>query len=168
MILLLATLIFVPMLFELWLSQRNERELRAMGSVEPEGDVYLLMQVAYPFIFLAILAAAWLRPVPVDTLVAAGFAIFIGAKVLKYWAILSLGVRWTFRVLVPPGSTPLTLGPYRVLRHPNYAAVMGEIAGAATIAHAPVVGAAALAVFGILILMRIRIEERALGFRQSS
>jgi protein-S-isoprenylcysteine O-methyltransferase Ste14 len=45
---------------------------------------------------------------------------------------------------------------------------MGEIAGAATIAHAPVVGAATLAVFGILILMRIRIEERALGFRQSS
>ena len=166
LITLLATLIFVPMLFELWLSQRNERELRAMGAVEPEGDVYLVMQVAYPLIFLAILAAAWLRPVPVDTLVAAGFAIFIGAKLLKYWAILSLGVRWTFRVLVPPGSTPLTLGPYRLLRHPNYGAVMGEIAGAATIAHAPVVGAVSLAVFGTLILLRIRIEERALGFRR--
>lgn len=165
LILLLGTLVFGPMVFELWLSRRNERELRAMGAVEPAGDVYALMQVAYPLVFLAILAAAWLRPAPIDATVAAGFAVFVGAKLLKYWAIQSLGVRWTFRILVPPGSTPLTLGPYRVLRHPNYVAVMGEIAGAATIAHAPVVGAVALALFGALILMRMRVEERALGFR---
>lgn len=164
LILLLATIVFVPMLFELWLSRRNERELRAMGAEDAEGDVYALMLVTYPLVFLLILNAAWVRPVPVDTTVAAGFAIFVGAKLLKYWAILSLGVRWTFRVLVPPGSTPLTLGPYRVLRHPNYVAVMGEIVGAATIAHAPLVGAVAFAVFGGLILLRIRVEERALGF----
>lgn len=165
LILLLGTMVFVPMLFELWLSRRNERELRAMGAVEPAGDVYALMQVTYPFIFLVILAAAWMRPGRVDAAVAAGFALFVGAKLLKYWAILSLGVRWTFRILIPPGSVPLTLGPYRILRHPNYAAVMGEIAGAAMIAHAPVVGAVSLAVFGTLILLRIRLEERALGFR---
>ena len=164
--LLLATIVFVPMLFELWLSRRNERELRRIGAVEPAGDVYPLMQLAYPLAFLVILYAAWRDPAPMGATVAAGFAIFVGAKLLKYWAILSLGARWSFRVLVPPGSTPLATGPYRFLRHPNYLAVMAEIAGAATLAHAPIAGAVALVTFGALILLRVRVEERALGVRR--
>ena len=163
--LLLATIVFVPMLFELWLSRRNERELRRMGAVEPRGDVYRLMQVVYPFIFLVLLYTAWVDPAPMGAAVAAGFALFVGAKLLKYWAILSLGVRWSFRVLVPPGSTPLVSGPYRFLRHPNYLAVMAEITGAAIIAHAPLAGALAFILFGALILLRVRVEERALGGR---
>jgi isoprenylcysteine carboxyl methyltransferase (ICMT) family protein YpbQ len=42
---------------------------------------------------------------------------------------------------------------------------MGELAGAALIAHAPLTGGLALAGFGALLLLRIRIEERALGLR---
>ena len=162
---LLATIIFVPMLFEWWVSLRNERQLRAMGAIEPSDDVYAWMQVAYPLSFVLILVAAWWRSPTVNVAVAAGFTIFVGAKALKYWAIASLGVRWTFRVLVPPGSAVVTAGPYRTLRHPNYVAVLGEIAGAATIAQTPVVGAAVFASFGTLILLRIRVEERALGLR---
>lgn len=164
--LLLATIVFGPMLIELWLSRRNERTLRRMGALEPEGDVYALMQVAYPLTFVAILYAAWAETPPKGTAVAAGFAIFVGAKLLKYWAILSLGMRWSFRVLVPPGSTPLASGPYRFLRHPNYVAVMGEIAGAAIIAHAPLIGGLAFVLFGALIVLRVRVEERALGVRR--
>lgn len=166
LILLFATMIFVPMLFEAWLSGRNERELRAMGAVEPTGDVYGLMLVAYPLAFLAMLFEGSARDLHRDMFVVAGFTVFVGAKLLKYWAILSLGVRWTFRVLVPPASTPVTAGPYRLSRHPNYVAVVGELLGAALFAHAPIAGTAAICVFGVLILLRIRIEERALGFRR--
>lgn len=166
LILLLATLVFVPMLFEGWVSRRNERELRAMGAVEPVGDVYGLMLVAYPLAFLALVFEGAARDPGRDTFVAAGFTIFVGAKLLKYWAIQSLGVRWTFRVLVPPASTPVTAGPYRLVRHPNYVAVMGELLGAALFAHAVIAGPASLAVFAVLILLRIRIEERALGLRR--
>jgi methyltransferase len=106
-LLLLATAAFVPMLFEAALSRRNERQLRAMGAAEPHDDVYWIMQAAYPAAFVAMLIEGWLRGPLVDVHVAGGFAVFVGAKLLKYWAILSLGVRWTFRVLVPPGSTAL-------------------------------------------------------------
>ena len=164
-VLLLATLVIVPMMFEALLSRRNERELRAQGAAEPHDDVYWVMQVAYPAAFLAMLFEGWRRGPVVDIHVAAGFAIFVGAKLLKYWAIVSLGVRWTFRVLVPPGSTRVLTGPYRALRHPNYVAVIGELTGAALIAHAPFAGAVALVGFGALILLRIRVEERALGLR---
>lgn len=164
-LLLLATIVAVTMLFEASISRRNERELRSQGAAEPHDDVYWLMRVVYPAAFLAMLAEGWRRGALVDVHVAAGFALFVGAKLLKYWVIMSLGVRWTFRVLVPPGSTRVLTGPYRLLRHPNYLAVMGELAGAALIAHAPVTGGLALAIFGALILLRIRVEERALGLR---
>jgi len=160
---LVATMILVPMLGEWWVSTGNERELRAQGAVEPAGDVYALMQVIYPASFIAIIVEGARRDPYLDVLVAAGFTIFIGAKALKYWAIATLGVRWTFRVLVPPASTVVTGGPYRVMRHPNYVAVTGELLGAALVAHAVVAGPLAIAVFGLLILLRIRIEERALG-----
>lgn len=164
-LLLLATIVFVPMLVEASLSRRNERQLRAMGAAEPHDDVYWLMQVAYPVAFLAMIGEGWRRGPLVDVHVAAGFALFVGAKLLKYWTIIVLGIRWTFRVLVPPGSTRVLVGPYRLLRHPNYLAVVGEIVGAALIAHAPVTGTIATLGFGALLLLRIRVEERALGLR---
>ena len=164
-LLLLVTIVFVPMIFETLVSRRNEQQLRAMGAAEPHDDVFWMMQVAYPLAFVSMVVEGWLRGPVVDVHVAAGFATFVGAKLLKYWAILSLGVRWTFRVLVPPNSTRTLEGPYRLLSHPNYVAVLGEIAGAALVAHAVMSGGLALLVFGALILLRIRVEERALGMR---
>ena len=123
------------------------------------------MLVAYPGLFAAMLLEGWLRGPRVDVMVAAGFAVFIGAKILKYWAIVSLGVRWSFRILVPPDSMPIVAGPYRLIRHPNYVAVLAEFAGAALVARAPIAGIVALLGFGALIALRIRLEERALGYR---
>ncbi len=161
-VLLLATA-FVPMILEAKRSQRNEVELRRRGAVEPRQDVYRLMRVAYPACFAAMVAEGWTRPPAGARGLAAGAAVFVGAKALKYWAVSTLAERWTFRVLVPPDDPPVTTGPYRWLRHPNYAGVAGELAGMAVLANAPVTGLLAFAGFGALLLARIRVEERALG-----
>lgn len=158
----LLLLAFGPMLLEARRSARNERALRALGAREPAGDVYPLMQVAYPACFLAMIAEGWLRAAEPDAVFSAGLVVFLSAKALKYWAIGTLGSRWTFRVLVPPRSTRIMGGPYRWLRHPNYAAVAGELAGLGLMAHALVAGPLSLALFGLLMLLRIRVEERAL------
>jgi methyltransferase len=159
---LLAALAFIPMFYEATRSRRNEQALRAMGAREPAGDVYALMQVLYPACFLAIILEAWLRGTSVDALFSVGAVVFLSAKALKYWAIGTLGWRWTFRVLVPPRSTRILTGPYRFVRHPNYVAVAGELVGMALMARAVVAGPLSLALFGLLMLVRIRIEERAL------
>jgi methyltransferase len=152
-----------PMLVEAWYSARNEQRLRARGAVEPAGDVYGAMQMVYPACFLAMILEGWIRhPAPPDTAIT-GAGLFLAGKALKYWAIASLGERWTFRVLVPPGSRRTTAGPYRFIRHPNYVGVAGELAGMALLAGAPVAGIIALSVFSALMLARIRVEERALG-----
>jgi methyltransferase len=122
-----------------------------------------VMQVAYPGCFAALLAEGALRHPAWDGWTAAGWAVFAAAKALKYWAIASLGTRWTFRVLVPPGEDRIVRGPYRWMRHPNYIAVAGELIGAALAMHAIVAGIPAVALFSFLMLRRIRIEENALA-----
>jgi methyltransferase len=154
---------FVPMIAEALRSRQNERRLREAGAIEPARDVYAVMQVAYPASFGAMIAEASLRHPPMSRPAIAGAILFGLSKALKYWAIGTLGTRWTFRVLVPPGSPRITSGPYRHLRHPNYVAVAGELGGMALMARSSVAGPLAIVLFGTLIVLRIRIEERALG-----
>ena len=91
-----------------------------------------------------------------------GLILFMLAKALKWWAMASLGTRWTFRVLVPPGAPLVTRGPYRRFRHPNYVAVVGELVGVAMVLGTPVTGAVSTVVFGALMWRRVRVEEAAL------
>ena len=155
--------VFLTMAIELRRARRNERAQRARGGIEPRGDVYNAMRVAYPAAFAAMLIEGALRGGARGPLLAAGTALFAAAKALKWWAIVSLGPFWTFRVIVVPGLPLVTRGPYRWLRHPNYVAVMGELAGVALMTMAVVSGLAAMAGFGALVLRRIGVEERMLA-----
>jgi methyltransferase len=158
-----AAAVFLVMLGEAVLSRVNEAALRKRGAVEPPDDVYRTMQWAYPAAFAAmVVEGAWRGPAPAAVLLG-GLAIFGLAKALKMWAIISLGELWSFRVLVLPGRALVTTGPYRVMRHPNYVAVLGEILGVALTVWAPATGAIALAGFAALLRRRIAVEERALG-----
>jgi methyltransferase len=158
---LLAALLM--MIGEAVLSAHNERVLRARGAVEPAGDVYRLMRWAYPASFVAMaIEGALTGPAPREVLLL-GFLVFGYAKALKIWAVSALGVRWTYRVLVIPGAPLVTRGPYAFVRHPNYVAVVGELAGMAMIVWAPVSGTLAVIGFGALMMRRIAVEDRALG-----
>ena len=160
---LLLALAFLPMALEARLAASHDRALRSSGAAEPKDDVLPLMQVAYPAAFLAMAFEAWARRAQPNKWFIAGTVVFALAKAIKYWAIATLGERWTFRVLVPPDSTRIASGPYRFMRHPNYLGVMGEIAGMALMAQAPIAGTLSIVIFGILIARRIRVEERALA-----
>jgi methyltransferase len=156
-------LVFASMMLEAHLSRAHERKLRRLGAREPAGDVYLWMQFLYPAGFLLMIGEGVLRGAPVDRVAVCGAAVWTAAKALKYWAIATLGDRWTFRVLVPPASVRLVAGPYRWLRHPNYVAVVGEFAGVMMAMHAWYSGAPGITAFVALIARRISIEERALA-----
>jgi methyltransferase len=161
--LIAGLLIFTAMIAEAIVSARHDRALRGRGAIEAPGDVYTVMQLAYPGCFLVMIGEGWLRHAGWDAFTAAGCALFVGAKALKYWAIASLGERWTFRVLVPPGSPRTVTGAYRWLRHPNYVAVAGELIAVALAMHAVVTGIPAVAGFTLLMWRRVGIEENALA-----
>jgi methyltransferase len=158
--------VFLLMLLELQIAVFNDRALRARGAIEPPDDVFRIMQFAYPGAFLLIgldaLRHEWLS----RDIVLLGLLLFGWAKALKFWVIRTLGSRWSFRVMVIPGLPLIRSGPYRWVRHPNYLAVLGEIAAIAVALSTPIGGIVSLVGFGWLLRKRIQVEERALGMRR--
>jgi methyltransferase len=149
---------------ELLVSSRNARRALAEGAVEAGRGHYPVM-VAFHAAFLAACAAEPLllpRPWPQAAALAALAAALL-AQALRWWAVASLGGRWTTRIVVRPGAAPVTGGPYRWLAHPNYLAVAVELLAVPLIGGA--VYTALLATLGNAALLAVRIpaEERALG-----
>ena len=119
----LVAFVVAQRLAELVLARRNTARLKAQGAVEFGAAHYPLI-VALHLAWL--MAMAWLgHDRAVDP---AWLALFIMAQAGRVWVLASLGGRWTTRVLVLPGTPPVSRGPYRWLRHPNYVVVAVEIA----------------------------------------
>src|SRR6266516_4740341 len=147
----LAVVIFGFMIVEARRAARNERAQRDRGGVEARGDVYNAMRVTYPAAFAAMMVEGLFRGAPAAILITSGATLFAAAKLLKWWAITTLGRFWTFRVIVVPGSALVASGPYRWLRHPNYVAVVGELVSVAVMTGASISGPVATVVFMALL-----------------
>src|ERR1041384_4961263 len=98
--LILFAVVFGAMLVEARRAAANERAQRARGGFEPADDVYNIMRVVYPGAFVAMFVEGAVRGAAPLPALGAGAAIFLAAKALKWWAIVSLGPFWTFRVIV--------------------------------------------------------------------
>ena len=157
------SVVILLMLVELRISRQNERALLSRGAITPHDPVYGTMRWAYPAVFVAMAVEGMLTTPPPRALVIAGVGVFAAAKLLKFWAIATLGERWTYKVLVLPGATLVASGPYRFMRHPNYVGVVGELIGMALITEARFSGPAGVLFFSWLLSRRIQAEDRALG-----
>ncbi len=158
----LIAVVFGLLVVEARRAALNERQQRARGGIEPRGDVYRWMQLAYPGAFAAMIVEGALSELPARGVMLFGLACLVGGKVLKWWAIIALGPCWTFRVIVVPGDMPVRSGPYRFLAHPNYAGVVGELVGVGLLSGARITGPLAMVVFGALMARRVAVENRAL------
>jgi methyltransferase len=161
---LVLLVVMLMMLAESLVSRSHERTLREQGAVEPPGDVYATMLWAYPGAFVAMAVEGILAGPPATFVAAAGVILMAASKTLKWWAMASLGVRWTFRVLIVPGAPLVTHGPYAIWRHPNYIAVVGEFLAMALMSNARISGPVTTLLFSWLMWQRIRVEERALRY----
>jgi methyltransferase len=145
-------------LAELWWARRNERGLLAEGGIE-YGNTHLPLMIA---LHTAWLAGLWLlasdRPVDPIFLV-----IFVLLQIARLWVLLTLGRRWSIRVIVIPGEKLVARGPYRLLRHPNYAVVVGEIAVVPLAVGMPVYALVFSVLNAAVLAIRIRAENAALA-----
>ena len=161
--LVIAAIVYLPLAIEARRAASNERAQRGRGGVEPPDDVYEAMRVAYPAAFLLMIVDGALGGKSEPSTIAAGLALFAAAKALKWWAIATLGPAWTFRIIVVPGAPLVLKGPYRFVRHPNYIAVVGELLAVAIVTGSRIGGPIAVIGFGLLLLKRIVVEDRALA-----
>ena len=119
----ILTFVTAQRLVELPIARANTVRLLAAGGHEVGARHYPLI-VAVHVAWLACLW--WLAPGSSINLVLLG--LFALVEVGRIWVLQTLGARWTTRIIVVPGETLVARGPYRFVRHPNYAVVAAEIA----------------------------------------
>ena len=161
---LLIPLAILQRLSELRIAKRNETALRKRGAVEYGRDHYPAIVTMHTFWFIVMIAEIIILSRPVNPFWQVLLPVWLGAQGLRYWTLRTLGERWTTRVLVIPGEKPVTGGPFRYLRHPNYLAVVVEILVLPLIFSCYVTAITFSLVNAVMLRIRIRTEER--GWRE--
>ena len=149
---------------ELYIAHRNAARAFAAGAVEIGQRHYRVMVGFHAAFLVACAVESILRgsgapaAVAVPAIVAELFAQF-----LRYWVIFTLRSQWNTRIIVFPDAKPVTSGPFRFARHPNYLAVAIEVVAVPLIGGAWVTAIVFSLGNAILLMVRIPAEERALG-----
>lgn len=158
---LIVGLIALERLAELVVARRHTRVLLAEGGYEIGRGHYPLIVALHAGWLIAVYAAA-----PDAAPVWGWIAVFVLLQAARYWVIATLGRYWTTRIIVMPSAPLVTRGPYRLLRHPNYAVVIAEIA-VLPLAFREIAIAAVFSALNLAVLWwRIRTENGALDMRR--
>ena len=118
----LLSFVTAQRLAELVYARRNEARLRARGAVEHAPEHYWSIVALHAAWLTGLWLAATDKPVEPIWLL-----IFVVLQVLRLWVLATLKERWTTRIIVLREAPLINGGPYRFVRHPNYAIVVAEI-----------------------------------------
>jgi methyltransferase len=153
---LLLGLVTAERIAELYLARRNTAALMAKGAVEIAPGHYpaIVLMHALWLASLWVFGATRINP--------AWLAIFLSLQVLRVWTLVTLGPRWTTRIILLPGAPLVANGPYRFVSHPNYLVVVGEIATLPLCLGLLWIALVFSAANAILLFIRIRAETIAL------
>lgn len=159
----MIALVGLERIFELGVAIRNQRWLRSRGAVEVGAEHYPVMVAMHCLFLVSCLTEVWLLHRQFHPLLAiCMLSLLILSTLGRYWVMATLGRRWTTRILCLPGEPTITNGPFRLLRHPNYAAVTCEIFALPMVHTAWVTAIMFSAANALLLKKRIRVEEEAL------
>lgn len=152
--------LIVQRLSELVLSRRNTAAALARGATETGAGHYAYI-IALHVIWIAAIATFGAAN-PVDWRFLAVFALL---QALRVSTIVSLGERWTTRIIVDDAPLVRT-GLYRWLRHPNYWVVVAEIFVAPMVLGLPWIAIGFCVPNAVMIAIRMRAEDRALASKR--
>ena len=161
---LLIVAVAVERVAELVVSARNLTWSRARGGVEFGARHYPAMVALHT----GLLVGCLVEPVALHRpfLPALGWpmiVIVVAAQGLRWWCIATLGHQWNTRVVVIPDAPLVTAGPYRILSHPNYVAVVVE-GIALPLVHTAWITASVFTVLNaVLLRTRVKVENAALA-----
>jgi methyltransferase len=161
---ILIVLVGLERLAELVVSKRNAAWSFARGGVETGFSHYPPMVVLHTGLLVGALVEGYSRRPDVPAALAwSMLALVVLSQALRWWCIATLGRQWNTRVIVVPGMTPVRRGPYAVIPHPNYVAVVVE-GIALPLVHACWITAVVFSVLNaVLLTVRLRVENAALA-----
>jgi methyltransferase len=161
---LLIAAIAVERIAELVVSKRNLAWSKARGGSEFGAGHYPLMVVLHVGLLVGCLAEPLLAHRPfIPALGWPMLVIVLAAQGLRWWCITTLGHQWNTRVVVIPGAVRVTGGPYRVIPHPNYVAVIVEGIALPLVHTAWLTAVVFTLLNAALLSARIRVENSALA-----
>jgi methyltransferase len=148
---------------ELVIARRNLSWSRSHGGAEFGARHYPLMVVLHTGLLAGCLVEAiGLRRVFIPALGWPMLVIVLAAQGLRWWCIATLGRQWNTRVVVVPGAARVSTGPYRLMSHPNYVAVVAEGAALPLVHTAWITALVFSALNAALLRTRIKVENAAL------
>lgn len=161
----LGLLLVVALLriYELQISRRHQREMVARGASKVIDPVFRPMVLLHTGVLVgAALEVVFLRRPFYPVLASICFVIFLAANVVRWWVIRTLGEHWNVEVMNSTGMGVITTGPFRYVRHPNYAAVFLEMLVLPLIHCAWIAASVGSAAHILVLSRRINTEERVL------
>ncbi len=126
--LVLLAIVALLRLYELRLSRLHQREMVSRGASKVEEPRFRWMVVLHTGVLIgAACEVVFMKRPFIPILAAVCFVLFIGANAVRWWVIHTLGEHWNVQVMNSTGLGVITSGPFRYVRHPNYAAVFVEM-----------------------------------------
>ncbi|HKV61982.1 MAG TPA: isoprenylcysteine carboxylmethyltransferase family protein [Candidatus Acidoferrum sp.] len=150
-------------LVEMRISRQHQKEMATRGAAKVDEPKFRWMVLLHTAVLIAAaLEVVFLKRPFLPLLAAPMFAVFLAANALRWWVIRSLGAHWNIQVVDSTRLGVVTSGPFRYVRHPNYAAVFSELLALPLIHTAWITAVAgAIAHIGVL-AQRLSTEEPVL------
>ena len=162
---LLILAIGIERLVELIVSKRNARWAFAHGGEEFGRGHYPVMVAIHSALLLGCIGEVWALHRPfIAWLGWPMLALVALSQALRWWCVATLGRRWNTLVIVVPQAPLVQRGPYRWLHHPNYVAVVVEGVALPLVHTAWLTAACFTLANALLLTVRIRVENAALGY----
>jgi methyltransferase len=155
---LILGLVTVQRAAELFISSNNTSRLMARGAVEIAPRHYPLIVAVHAAWLISLLEFGRDQPVNITALL-----FYLVLQGFRFWVMWTLGRRWTTRIIVLPEQPLISVGPYRLLSHPNYAVVVGEIAVLPLALGLPLLATIFTILNAAVLAIRIRAENHALA-----
>ena len=150
-------------IFELRVSSRHQQQMIAGGAtkVKEPGFRWIVLLHTALLIGAALEVVLLHRPF-IPALSAVMLIIFLSANGLRLWVVRTMGKHWNVQVMNSTGLGVVTSGPFRFVRHPNYAAVFLEILALPLIHAAWITAILGGIAYAVSISQRIALEENVL------
>jgi len=148
---------------ELQISRRHQQQLVSRGAARVADPRFRWMVALHTSVLLgAALEVVFLKRPFIPVLAAIMFAIFLAANGVRWWVIRTLGDHWNVQVVDSTSLGVVTSGPFRFVRHPNYAAVFAEMLALPLIHTAWITALAGALAHVAVLAQRLSTEETAL------
>src|SRR6202166_336083 len=161
--LILLTLVAALRFVELHISRRHQQEMIARGASKVDEPRFRWMVVLHTGVLAGAAAeVVFLKRPFIPILAAVCFPLFLAANAVRWWVIRTLGEHWNVQVMNSTGLGVITSGPFRYVRHPNYAAVFTEMLVLPLIHTAWITALAGSIAHVVVLSQRLATEEKVL------